>query len=479
MIAIVSILRPRLLQRLVCLSLLTAPLVGIAAKKEEFITFQFPAVALTHVELIDGSGNAVQADMTILIRNGRIEAVGKTGELAVPPDTPIKDLSGHSLTPGLVLMHEHIFYPTANGAYGAMFDSFPKLYLAGGATTIRTAGSISPYADINLKQDIASGEAIGPDIEVSAPFLNGNTPFVMQMSRLATPEQAREMVAYWSAAGADSFKAYMHLTRPQLRAIVEEAHKHGKKVTGHLCAVGYHEAIDLGIDNIEHGFFAMTDVAPDKVSDQCPSGDGTLRMLNTQSLDSSQIGATILKLVRRKVALTSTLGVFESFASGRPQAPKGALDLLIPELRQQYLIRWNALANQPDNLWSQLLPKGMAWEKRFHDAGGLLMAGSDPTGYGGVIPGYSSLRQLELLQEAGFSLPQVVRIASLNGATYLGRADEIGSIAPGKRADMVLFKGSLSKDPKALQQLVWTMKAGVAYDRAKILAAYQGKIGLQ
>jgi predicted amidohydrolase YtcJ len=171
--------------------------------------------------------------------------------------------------------------------------------------------------------------------------------------------------------------------------------------------------------------------------------------------------------------------VFETFAAGRPIAPPEALDLLIPQLRESYVARWSQVAAQKENAWSRILPKEMAWEKQFSDAGGLLVAGTDPTGYGGVIPGYSNVRQVELLEEAGFTRAQALKIATLNGATYLGRERDVGSIAVGKRADLVLYKGSLSTEPAALRQIVWTMKAGIAYDSPKLRASLKGKVGLQ
>ncbi|HEY9104311.1 amidohydrolase family protein, partial [Chitinimonas sp.] len=215
-----------------------------------------------------------------------------------------------------------------------------------------------------------------------------------------------------------------------------------------------------------------------KPADTCPNGDTVPKSLNALTVDSPEMQALQQHLLERKVALTSTLTIFETFASGRPIAPQGALDLLMPQLKEMYLSRWSAIAAQPGNVWSALLPKEMAWEKQFFDAGGLLVAGTDPTGYGGVVPGYSNVRQIELLEEAGLSRAQALQVATLNGARYLGREQEIGSVAVGKRADLVLFQGSLADEPASLRRIVWTMKAGVAYDAAKIRAAYKGKVGL-
>ena len=447
-----------------------------APKPESFVVLEDPVIALTHVEVFDGTGANAVRDATIVIRDGRIAAVGPSSVVTVPADARVHDLTGHSVSPGFVMVHEHMFYPVAPGAYGGLFESFPKLYLAGGATTVRTGGSMSPYADINLAHEIAEGKRFGPDMDVTAPFLDGPSPF-LQDFRIRSPEQAREMVRYWASAGATSYKGYMSLSRGQLGAIVEEAHRLRRKVTAHLCAVTYREAADLGIDNLEHGFLASTDFVADKKPDECPNPLAARESLEKLALDDPAMAALQRHLIARKVALTSTLTVFETFTPGRPIAPPEALDLLVPQLRESYVARWSQIAAQKENAWSRIFPKEMAWEKRFVEAGGLLLAGTDPTGYGGVIPGYSNVRQVELLEEAGFSRAQALRIATLNGATFLGRQDTVGTVEPGKRADLVLYEGSLASDPLAIRRIVWTMKAGKAYDAKKILASLKGQVG--
>jgi imidazolonepropionase-like amidohydrolase len=337
---------------------------------------------------------------------------------------------------------------------------------------------MGPYADINLAHEIAEGKRIGPDMDVTAPFLDGPSPF-LQDFRIRSPEQAREMVRYWAAAGATSYKGYMSLTRAQLGAIVDEAHQLKRKVTAHLCGVTYREAADLGIDNLEHGFLAATDFVADKKPDECPNPLAARGSLEKLPADDPAMEALMRHLIERKVALTSTLTVFETFTPGRPIAPPAALELLEPQLRESYVARWSQVAAQKDSPWLRIFPKEMAWEKRFVEAGGVLLAGTDPTGYGGVIPGFSNVRQVELLEEAGFARAQALRIATLNGATYLGVDREVGSLEAGKRADLVLYQGSLADDPQAIKRIVWTMKAGTAYDAKKILASLKGQVGFR
>jgi imidazolonepropionase-like amidohydrolase len=457
-------------------------LAGVAARaqqpKEEFTLFADKAVALVHAEVFDGTDAPGRDDQTILIRDGRIVAAGPSASTTVPADMMVHDLTGHSVLPGFVMMHEHMFYPTGQGNYVEMLRSFPRLYLAGGATTVRTAGSMGPYADINLAREIAKGAIPGPDIDVTAPFIEGPGLLFLKVRITKDAPDARALVDYWASDGATSYKVYMNISRDTLAAVVDEAHKRGQKVTGHLCSITYREAADIGIDNLEHGFLVATDFVKDKVADACPKQPDVLKSLAELDPDGAEAKQLIDHLVAKRVAITSTLTIFETIAAGRPLASSGALELLTPDLREQYMTRWSAIAQQGKNQATDLLRIGMRLEKRFVEAGGHLMAGTDPTGYGGVVPGFSNVRELELLLEAGFGTPEAIRIATLNGATFLGRARDIGTLEPGKRADLIVFKGSLSADRKALKYLQWTMKGGVAYDNPRILAAMKGKVGL-
>jgi len=446
---------------------------------ERYTLFTAPVTLLRNAQLFDGRGSAPREHMSVLIRDGRIAEVKPDAELKAPAGALVKDLAGGALMPGFVLLHEHMFYPTERGSYGAFFQSFPLLYLAGGVTTMRTAGSMSPYADLNTWKDIKAGTAPGPDLDVTAPFLNGIQAFVAQVPRLVNAEDAVRQVGYWADVGATSYKGYMHLTREQLDAIIKAAHDRKAKVTAHLCAVTYAEAAGMGIDNLEHGFFASSDFVEGKQPDACPAGDAVPRSLDALAVDDPRMAALQKQMIDRKVALTSTLTIFETFSYGRPMAPAAALDLLIPQMREQYVSRYTAIQRGGPNPHGRIFPKNMVWEKRFHDAGGLLVAGTDPTGYGGVIPGYSSLRQFELLREAGFDAATTVKVMTFNGATYLGRTADVGRVAPGLRADLVAFAAPLDAAKPALPEVAWTMKAGRAWDRAKILNAWKGQVGLR
>jgi len=237
---------------------------------KQFVTIDAPIVALTHVRVLDGTGNAAREDQTILLSHGKIDAIGNADSAKIPQDAKILDLHGYTVIPGLVGMHDHMFYPMGNAIFGEMAYSFPRLYLAGGVTTIRTTGSLEPYTDLALKKSIDAGETPGPKMHVTGPYLEGKGSWALQMHELTGPDDAAKTVNFWLDQGVDNFKAYMHITRAELKAAIDAAHKRGAKVTGHLCSVNFREAADLGIDDLEHGFFVDTEFVSSKKVDECP-----------------------------------------------------------------------------------------------------------------------------------------------------------------------------------------------------------------
>ena len=437
-----------------------------------FIAVDSPVVALTHARVIDGTGAPARDDQTLIIRDGRIAALGASRSVAVPSGAQVIDLTGKAVIPGLVMVHEHLFYPTGPGVYGNLAESFTRLYLAGGVTSMRTGGNMNGFGEIGIKHAIDAGKKPGPWIDATAPYLEGPGLGLDQVHELTGPDDARRMVNFWADAGATSFKAYMHITRAELGAAIEEAHKRGLKVTGHLCSVTYREAAALGIDNLEHGFFVATDFVTDKKPDECPSQGG----LGAVDLNGDAVRSLIAELVRHHVALTSTLTIFETFVPGRPLPP--GLDVLDPQLRAQFEQRHAATAANASSTFGSLFAKARAMELAFARAGGLLLAGTDPTGGGGVIPGYSNQHELELLVESGFTPLEAIRIGTLNGATFLGRADRVGSIVVGKDADLVVVAGDPATRIADVRNVQIVFKQGIGYDPAKLIESVRGKVGL-
>ena len=452
-----------------------------------------PVIVLEHVRIIDGTGAAPLEDQTISIEDGKIAFVGKT--LPPPGHAPAVhiDLTGHTVFPGIVGMHDHMYYiarPNADAEGRAepplvvpqMTFTSPHLYLGAGVTTLRTTGSVEPYTDLNLKREIDAGHIPGPHLDVTAPYLEGaGSPFI-QMHQLRDAADARSTVTFWAEQGATSFKAYMNITRAELKAAIEVAHAHGLKLTGHLCSVTYPEAAELGIDNLEHGFFVNTQLDPGKQPDICPAtvGNPTLARMKAGSPEAV---ALIKLLVAHHVAITSTLPVFESYAPTHLHLQPRVLDTMSPPAREAYLATRNleltrSAANpQLAAERTAAFQNGMALEREFVAAGGLLLAGPDPTGDGGVLPGFGDQREIELLVEAGFTPTEAIHIATLNGATYLGREKTIGSIAPGKNADLVIVRGNPAQHITDIENTEIVFKDGIGYDSQKLLNSTLGRYG--
>ena len=469
-----------------CLFLCAISALAQTSERQQFIRVEAPLIALTNVRVIDGTGAAPREDQTILISGGKIQSIGPTASTTYPADARTVDLKGYTVLPGLVGMHNHMFFPMGGSPpmYSNMGSSFPRLYLALGVTTIRTTGSVAPYTDLELKRMIDAGRMLGPKMHVTAPYLEGRGSFTPVMHELKDADDARRMVNYWADAGATSFKAYMNITRDELRAVVEEAHKRGLKVTGHLCSIGFREAAEIGIDNLEHGLFADSEFVADKKPDQCPQGvSASLRQLD---LNSPAVQETIRTLVQKNVAITSTLPVFE--AGGAPLAQNGIgaasallnqrmLNVMSTDARVRYLQNRARVPGGPE--FGALLRKAMDFERAFVKAGGLLIAGLDPTGNGGIVAGFGDHRQVELLVEAGFTPVEAIQIASLNGAKFLGEDTRIGSIAPGKQADLMVVKGNPAANIADIEKVEIVFKDGVGYDSEKLIQSVQGMVGIR
>jgi enamidase len=440
-----------------------------------YVSVDAPVIALTNVRVIDGTGGPARAAQTIVIDDGVISDIGDAGSITVPAGATTIDLTGKSVIPGLVMVHEHLYYPNGPGVYGQLGESFTRLYLAGGVTTMRTGGNVNGFMDINLKRLIDRGAKPGPAIDATAPYVNGPNTF-MQMHNITEVDDARKHVAYWSDAGATSVKAYMQISRAALGAAINEAHARGMKVTGHLCSVTYSEAADLGIDNLEHGFLASTDFVADKQPDVCPGQGRGQQTIAALDENGEAFNTLVKKLVLRGVALTSTLTVFETFTPGRPLPP--GLDVLTPQLKQQFERTHARVAGNTDSPYVKLFPKAMALERAFARAGGLLIAGTDPTGSGGVVPGYSNQRQIELLVDAGFSPLEAITIGTLNGARYLGRHTRIGSLAKGKQADLVVINGDPSANISDIRKVETVFRQGIGYSSTKLIESVRGQVGI-
>lgn len=448
-----------------------------------YVKEQSPILVLDHVRVIDGTGAAPRNDQSIVIEAGKISYAGPRSDRPNITGAKVLKLTGRTVLPGLVGMHEHLFTsaPSPSNQHLLVEQStvFPLMYLAAGVTTIRTAGSIAPETDLAVKHKIDQGAAVGPDMFLTAPYLEGDPPTFPEMRGLANPQEARRAVDDWANRGMTSFKAYMNITPEELQEAAKAAHSHGLKITGHLCTVGFREAAELGIDNLEHGVLTDTEFYSKKEVNVCPDYRFYLSEYNTQlSIDSTAVQDVIRDLVAHHVAVTSTLAVFESeLATSRPKE-----DLR----RASHAMTWKAWRESRKRVqmiprWKvdHLLRKEMEFERDFVRMGGTLLAGCDPTGDGSTLAGFGDQRELELLVDAGFAPVEAIQIATKNGADFLGISDRVGTVSAGKQADLIVVGGDPATKITDVEKVEFVFRKGVGYDPVKLLDGIDGVVGLE
>ena len=246
-----------------------------------FVSVSAATFVLDHVRVVDGTGAEAKEDQAVVIANGKIQWMGPASAAQKPSGAQVLERSGYTVIPGLMGMHDHLYYTdsiTLQTSSGRLEEpglfvaeipyTAPRLYLAAGVTTMRTTGSVEPYTDLKVKRRIDANQMPGPNIDATAPYLEGSPTRFAQMHELKNPDEARRMVDYWAGEGMTSFKAYMNISRDALGAAIKAAHAHKLKLTGHLCSVTWPEAIALGIDDLEHGpVFADTEFVAEKKAD--------------------------------------------------------------------------------------------------------------------------------------------------------------------------------------------------------------------
>lgn len=448
---------------------------------KQYVVHDAPRIRIDNVRVVDGTGAPARENQSIVIRDGRIARIEDSAAIARQPVDTVIDGKGRTVVPGLVMMHEHLFFIDVL-AEAPMYNSEPfaatKAYLAYGVTTIRTAGTMHGTDDLETARMIRLGKFVGPEVRVTAPFVNGPGSFAFQLRPIDDPREARRIVNFWADEGVSSYKIYQDVSREVFAAAIDAAHRRGIKVTGHLCSITLREAAEAGIDNLEHGIIIASDFVKDKKPDVCPQGDASGDALLALAPDSPEISSLVDTLVARKVAVTSTLAVFAAGIVDWFPAP-GDL-LMLNHESQASALRWLERFNGSPERRARslrLLQAEMRFERAFVAAGGLLMVGTDPTGWGGTLPGPGNHAALRLLVEAGFTPLEVLRIATLNAARYQGIDDHVGSLAPGKQADLVLVDGKPDEDIRELKRIDLVFKDGIAYDPKKMIDSLKGKVG--
>jgi imidazolonepropionase-like amidohydrolase len=436
---------------------------GADADPKAYLADVATTFVLENARLIDGTGAPAQDGLTIIVDKGRIVALGKD-PMPVPAGAKRIDLSGHTVLPGLVMMHEHINYFSGAYVWDSQPGTVPKLLLAAGVTTARTAGGEAPQVDLNLKKRIDSGTAPGPRLFVTGAYLNGAAGGFLGDTVVSTAEEGRDVTEYWGARGATSMKVYSAVSPEALRGAVEEANRRGMHVAGHLGEISCTEAAEAGIHTIEH---TLTSCAKD--FGIAPEATGTF------GYDPSSATAKrlIALLVAKQIVMVSTPAMTEPYV-GTPEE--------LSMLSADQLRRHEANVKTPPP-WLPSKAAMLSWdaehrafERDFVAAGGRLLIGGDASDFG-VVPGYATHRAMMALVRGGFSPLQVIKFATSDAASFL-KQDDFGIVAQGKIADLLIVKGAPDRRIEDIRNVAYVFKGGAAYDPAKLRAAAKGMLGL-
>jgi enamidase len=465
-----SLKRMQRLHGIIAASLVAVPLVMTETVRGQdlpddaipaFLASGATSFVLEHARVVDGTGAPAREGWSLLIEDGLITAAGPSEAIAVPPDAERMDFEGHTILPGLVMMHEHLFYTSGHGTFNWHPHSIPKLLLAAGVTTARTAGGLLPF-DLNLKARIDAGRIVGPTLFVTAGYLDGPAHALVGEFSVESPQEARELVRFWVGQGATSIKVYANIAPDVLEAVIEEAHRLGAHVAGHLGpGTSCTQAAWLGIDTIEHGFAECGADIPrgwqDDPTSLDPSAPEVTRVIDTLV----EHGVTIVATPVQWPPSDAELAMLSASQLARYEAVRAAP----PPFLQ--------LAADPP---PELRAFSRAITQAFVNAGGRMLIGADASN-GGRVPGYANHTAMILMTDA-FPPLDVIRMATSDAAAFLGIGERTGRIAAGLEADLLIVAGAPDIDMRDVRNVAYVFKDGRVYDPRKLREAARGFVGV-
>ena len=432
------------------------------------IKAQERVIALLGGTVIDGTGRAPQSGYDVLIRGERIASVGR--KIKIPKGAIVINVAGKTIIPGLIDMHGHM-YARVTPVMRSQFEAYPLLYLAGGITTIRSPGDFEPEGMIALRERIKRGEATGPRIFTCGPYFDNHPSQVSWIKGVATPEEALEQFNRWKDR-IDCVKFYTRITEPEFRAVIGAARQAGIPTTGHLESITATRAIKLGINGLEHGIFAMSELSKsDFQGGYCALGDLDLHSLELQTLVAS--------IVKNQVAIDPTIVVLQlSMGDLEPVTPD-LLKYLGADSQTAYQSRPRPPVSSTGSSRTQCFARAIQTQLRFvkmvHDRGGIVLAGTDPVSPR-LLPGYALHRELKKLVDAGLTPVEAIKAATLNAAAVLHRQKEIGTIQAGKLADLVVVAGEPGTRIEEVGKTEIVFKGGVQYNPVALRKSAEGKV---
>jgi amidohydrolase family protein len=416
-------------------------------------------VAIEHVRLFDSEQATMREDQTVVVQGDRISTVGPSAAISIPKDAEVIDGRGKTLLPGLFDMHAHL----------QALDGI--LNIASGVTTARDMGN-----DIDelkhLQDQWDSGIAIGPRVW-KAGFIDGHGPFQAPTGLYAdTAEEAQKAVNRYADLGYIQIKLYSSLNPEFVPGIVKTAHERGLRVSGHIPnGIIASQFVEDGADEVQHINFIFLNFLAGQVKDTRTPERFTAVGANAAKLDlqSKQVNDFIALLLQHHTTVDVTLATFEGMFTGRPGkvSPDFApiLDRLPAQVQRGAYSGGLPVTAENDQLYKDSYRAMLRMTKRMYDAGIPILAGTDATA------GLMLHRELELEVEAGIPPAKALQIATFNAARLLKQDKDLGSIAPGKRADLVLVEGNPADHISDIRRCRLVVKNGVLYKSADVYAA--------
>ena len=415
-------------------------------------------VAIVGARLFDPVTGTLQSGTTVVFDGDRITAVGSDDAVSIPSDARRVNAGDRTLLPGLFDMHVHL------GPVEGM------LHLAAGVTSVRDLANDVDQVQ-RLREAFGSGELVGPRVTLGG-FLDGPGPFAGPTKALvATVEEARQWIDRYAGLGYDQIKVYSSIDTAIVPAIVRMAHERGMRVSGHIPVhLTAEEAVEIGFDEIQHVNMLFLNFRSDTLDTRTPVRFTEVG-LHGGDLDpmSDSVQAFIRLLRENDVVVDPTVAIFENMFTARPGvvSPTFAAiaDRLPPQVQRGFLTGGRPTGEEERARYRHAFRRMLDLVAALHEGGVRIVAGTD------AMAGFTLHRELELYQEAGLAGADVLRIATLEAARVAGRADELGTIEPGKLADMVLVEGDPTEDVSAVRNTVLVIKDGILYDPAELYRA--------
>jgi imidazolonepropionase-like amidohydrolase len=392
------------------------------------------ALVLNGATLIDGNGGPPKADSVIVIDDSKkiIAITNQTNyrdNLSLFNDDSgsqitkrVLNLTGKYIMPGLFDMHAHIAGVRKNSYDQVTSEIMLGMLLKYGITTVRNPGGPTNET-VHLREEVLNGNLSGPEIFTAGRLLNTpEFPIPFVEKQVTTEEEVRKEVRNQATAGVDYIKLYVGLKPDLVKAAVDEAHRQGIKVIGHLYLTSWTDAANLGIDFLTHGVPVSPFLLPEdkqRIFNRTGGGpfDHSL-WLDLVDLDSIEIRNMIESLVQNQIPVDPTLNVYEAI-----------------------FVRQSFADPQNEQRWSKVLQL----TKMMHDRGVKILSGTDIPNFE-LVPGKSLHHELELLVDAGINTSDVIKIATKNGAEALDLMNQTGTIEPGKQADILILSANPVED---------------------------------